>query len=1016
MSLDIYESSSPDIPDEDMCDPTSANFEDIPDNTQLALYNPESPEIDMDKIPSENSSAVDPFEAYTEEEFPPLPNKINETQQTKLKKSIYYIDPNNNSIGNPPNPKRNENLEQTGQNSENLSIAQSIKTSHITGKNVKIAPTAPKTTKEAILQARDLLVMGYGLANDRIEQERLLDLLEIFREYTEQGILSKASKIIASQVTNLEIATKQIQNKARDLKKMVTHVVPNMPTNSSQKKQSDNYTQQMQPSRSMASVASKGAFKSNTPQDWMVVGNTANNLKKDNINTNQSKPKSKSIRRIILMQQPGTETEANPLLARNTINSAFTAKGIKGLVVNVVAKTKNNISVTTTEDYSADFFLEEKEVWERIIPHTSAQKDVPWYKVVAHGIPLAAFPNENGMEMIKNEVSTFTKGLNPIGMPHWISTKENRQVKKAGSVAIAFATEAEANKAIRNRLYIAGISVRVTKFFSVAPTTQCDNCQAFGHLSSYCRKQPRCGLCGDRHSTQQHHCNACQAKEDIGSDHLGIQFCVSYEDDLNGGANQERKFYTDKADWNKFTKLISEKSKQDYHLKELCNRMRYRSSEEVYFDVRGPNSEAQILDKAAQELTDCILDAAKISIPITNLARKAKPSWSPELIKLRKEMNRKQKLPKANNQDREIVANYRQIRNKYFEEVKKAKTNHWNSFLEKEDPKSIFKAMAYTKDARNTKIPAIRAADDSTHESFQEKCQVFRSTLFPTPPNTNTPNWDNYEADAWNWPNLIVSELERACSAEIKGYHPKCWKQAKGVILRKSSKPDYSMPKAYRVISLLNYLGKVSERILAKRLSYLAEISQLLDPTQIGGRLTKSPVDTALLLTNEVETNRQIRRVTSTLFLDVKGAFDHVSRNQLLEQMKKIRLPTSLISWVASFLDQRVLQLSFNGETESFKSVETGIPQGSPISPILFLIYIRDQFITQDVRCKSYMGDIAISTKSTSLRKNTKSLEWEAAKIYAKGSQNAIQFDLSKTELMHFTRSKKSGYLVCKAT
>lgn len=97
-------------------------------------------------------------------------------------------------------------------------------------------------------------------------------------------------------------------------------------------------------------------------------------------------------------------------------------------------------------------------------------------------------------------------------MPHLISTKESRQVKLAGSVAIAFATEAEANRATRNRLYIAGTSVRVTKFFSVAPTTHCANCQVFGHLSSCCRKEPRCGLCGEKHSTQQHYCSTCKSK------------------------------------------------------------------------------------------------------------------------------------------------------------------------------------------------------------------------------------------------------------------------------------------------------------------------------------------------------------------------------------------------------------------------------------------------------------------------------------------------------------------------
>jgi len=104
------------------------------------------------------------------------------------------------------------------------------------------------------------------------------------------------------------------------------------------------------------------------------------------------------------------------------------------------------------------------------------------------------------------------------------------------------------------------------------------------------------------------------------------------------------------------------------------------------------------------------------------------------------------------------------------------------------------------------------------------------------------------------------------------------------------------------VISLLNCLGKVSERILAQRLGYLAETTSLLHPTQIGGRLGKSAIDAALLLTNEVESNQRTKHKTTTLLLDVKGAFDHVAKNQLLGILKRLRLPTNLISWVTSFL------------------------------------------------------------------------------------------------------------------
>jgi hypothetical protein len=98
------------------------------------------------------------------------------------------------------------------------------------------------------------------------------------------------------------------------------------------------------------------------------------------------------------------------------------------------------------------------------------------------------------------------------------------------------------------------------------------------------------------------------------------------------------------------------------------------------------------------------------------------------------------------------------------------------------------------------------------------------------------------------------------------------------------------------MISLLNYLGKVSERILAQRLAYLAETSGLLYNSQIRRRLKKSTIDTTLLLTNKIKANKRLKHKTTTLFLDVKGAFDHVSKNRLLTTLKELRLPLSLIS------------------------------------------------------------------------------------------------------------------------
>ncbi len=92
-------------------------------------------------------------------------------------------------------------------------------------------------------------------------------------------------------------------------------------------------------------------------------------------------------------------------------------------------------------------------------------------------------------------------------------------------------------------------------------------------------------------------------------------------------------------------------------------------------------------------------------------------------------------------------------------------------------------------------------------------------------------------------------------------------------------KRNWSELKSYRIISLLNCLDKIAEKIIAARLVYLAETTDLLHFNQISGRRKKSAIDAVMILIYNIQVAKQDKKVTSVLFIDVKEAFDHVSAN-----------------------------------------------------------------------------------------------------------------------------------------
>ena len=206
---------------------------------------------------------------------------------------------------------------------------------------------------------------------------------------------------------------------------------------------------------------------------------------------------------------------------------------------------------------------------------------------------------------------------------------------------------------------------------------------------------------------------------------------------------------------------------------------------------------------------------------------------------------------------------------------------------------------------------------------------------------------NQYSENDNNWPNLTENELQNAISLfnpkkscgpdainftivqksfqPLKnvfltiyskfiqiGYHPLCWRSGLGAVLKKPYKPDYSLPKSYRIIILLNCLCKIAEKIVANRLAYLGENSSLLDTEQMGGSKNHSAIDAVMNVVHDIEIANRNKKVLSCLLLDVKGTFDFVSINQLLNVLKKLHLSRIVIQWVKHFMTKRSINFIFD--------------------------------------------------------------------------------------------------------
>ena len=253
----------------------------------------------------------------------------------------------------------------------------------------------------------------------------------------------------------------------------------------------------------------------------------------------------------------------------------------------------------------------------------------------------------------------------------------------------------------------------------------------------------------------------------------------------------------------------------------------------------------------------------------------------------------------------------------------------------------------------------------------------------------------------------LFHHLARLFTSSIQiGYIPTAWKLA---TLRMLLKPDKlpSLTTSYRPISLISSIMKLFERVIEQRLRCYLEDIGFINKYQSGFRQAKSSDDHLFRLSQSVMESFNRREHVVAAFLEVEKAFDNVWHNGLRYKIFMLDLPTKMTRWLSDFLVGRVIQVNVNGFLSDKISPIAGVPQGSVLSPLLFLIYVNDlpnPHHRQNSKSQ-FADDTALWAASKNVQFAAKRLRKDLRKLAKWCAKWRIKLNPEKTKVIIFSRS-----------
>ena len=307
-----------------------------------------------------------------------------------------------------------------------------------------------------------------------------------------------------------------------------------------------------------------------------------------------------------------------------------------------------------------------------------------------------------------------------------------------------------------------------------------------------------------------------------------------------------------------------------------------------------------------------------------------------------------------------IIPNSRNMSNNLPRSDKdiKKRADDFNDFFAKVGENTFKKSQENVLD--NNEFSVNNNLITNTFEKFRPQ-PVDMATLIITIKSLKNTNSKGSDGIAYRFlidslPVLAFYILVIINTSIVTGKYPDPWKHPYIAPIFKSG--DANDVTNYRPISLLPIISKILEKIVANQLMVFLENNNLLAKNQHGFRPHLSTETALLTITNKIYENIELKKISLLLLLDLSKAFDSVSHQILLKKCSKVNIDSF---WFEDYLKNRIQSVQMGSVLSSAKEINFGVPQGSILGPLLFLIYVNDlpQYIN-DCLLVQYADDTQI--------------------------------------------------------